>query len=58
MIHVNVSNSWLFVFILPKDSAGKFIMPMDVEIESMKYIIVYDSSTHSLLDSGTEFFVL
>ncbi|XP_016412152.1 serine/threonine/tyrosine-interacting-like protein 1 [Sinocyclocheilus rhinocerous] len=34
------------------DSDGKFIMPLDVEVESMKYIIVYDSSTHSLSDSG------
>ncbi|XP_067255298.1 serine/threonine/tyrosine-interacting-like protein 1 [Chanodichthys erythropterus] len=34
------------------DFDGKFIMPMDVEIDSMKYIIVYDSNTHSLLDSG------
>ncbi|XP_056592997.1 serine/threonine/tyrosine-interacting-like protein 1 [Triplophysa dalaica] len=34
------------------DSEGKFIMPTDVEIESIRYIIVYDSSTHSLLDSG------
>ncbi|XP_048037599.1 serine/threonine/tyrosine-interacting-like protein 1 isoform X1 [Megalobrama amblycephala] len=34
------------------DSDRKFIMPMDVEIDSMRYIIVYDSNTHSLLDSG------
>ncbi|XP_058644867.1 serine/threonine/tyrosine-interacting-like protein 1 isoform X2 [Onychostoma macrolepis] len=34
------------------DSDGKFIMPLDVEVESMRYIIVYDSSTHSLSDSG------
>lgn len=34
------------------DSDRKFIMPMDVEVESMRYIIVYDSNTHSLLDSG------
>ncbi|XP_059400950.1 serine/threonine/tyrosine-interacting-like protein 1 [Carassius carassius] len=34
------------------DSDGKFIMPLDVEVESMKHIIVYDSSTHSLSDSG------
>ncbi len=27
-------------------------MPLDVEVESMRYIIVYDSSTHSLSDSG------
>lgn len=42
------------VFCLPilKDFDGKFIMPMDVEIDSMRYIIVYDSNTHSLLDSG------
>lgn len=42
----------LFVLIISKDSEGKFIMPIDVEIESMRYIFVYDSSTHSLLDSG------
>lgn len=35
-----------------KDSDGKFIMPLDVEVESMRYIIVYDSSTYSLSDSG------
>ncbi|KAL1266428.1 hypothetical protein QQF64_002103 [Cirrhinus molitorella] len=34
------------------DSDGKFILPFDVEVESMRYIIVYDSSTHSLSDSG------
>ncbi|XP_065116599.1 serine/threonine/tyrosine-interacting-like protein 1 [Paramisgurnus dabryanus] len=34
------------------DSEGKFIMPIDVEIESMRHIIVYDSRTQSLLDSG------
>ncbi|XP_051767361.1 serine/threonine/tyrosine-interacting-like protein 1 isoform X1 [Ctenopharyngodon idella] len=34
------------------DSDRKFIMPMDVEIDSMRHIIVYDSSTLSLLDSG------
>ncbi len=27
-------------------------MPLDVEVESMRYIIVYDSNTHSLSDSG------
>ncbi|XP_042588849.1 serine/threonine/tyrosine-interacting-like protein 1 [Cyprinus carpio] len=27
-------------------------MPLDVEVESMRYIIVYDSSTYSLSDSG------
>ncbi|XP_050977856.1 serine/threonine/tyrosine-interacting-like protein 1 [Labeo rohita] len=34
------------------DSDEKFIMPLDVEVESMRYIIVYDSNTHSLSDSG------
>ncbi|XP_051972586.1 serine/threonine/tyrosine-interacting-like protein 1 [Xyrauchen texanus] len=34
------------------DSEGKFVIPMDIEVESMRYIIVYDSSTDSLLDSG------
>uniref|UniRef100_A0A672P9Z8 Tyrosine-protein phosphatase domain-containing protein n=1 Tax=Sinocyclocheilus grahami TaxID=75366 RepID=A0A672P9Z8_SINGR len=34
------------------DSDGKFIIPLDVEVESMRCIIVYDSSTHSLSDSG------
>uniref|UniRef100_A0A671RZ52 Serine/threonine/tyrosine-interacting-like protein 1 n=1 Tax=Sinocyclocheilus anshuiensis TaxID=1608454 RepID=A0A671RZ52_9TELE len=36
------------------DSDGKFIMPLDVEVESMRYIIVYDSSTHSLSDSAMD----
>ncbi|XP_076876411.1 serine/threonine/tyrosine-interacting-like protein 1 [Brachyhypopomus gauderio] len=34
------------------DLNGKCIMPSDVEIESMRYIIVYDSNTSSFLDSG------
>ncbi|KAL6473297.1 hypothetical protein MHYP_G00194850 [Metynnis hypsauchen] len=34
------------------DSEGKLIIPPDVEIESMRYIIVYDSNTSSFLDSG------
>lgn len=42
----------LFCLLILKDSDQKFIMPMDVEIDSMRYIIVYDSNTHSLLDSG------
>jgi len=42
----------LFCLLITKDSDRKFIMPVDVEIESMRYIIVYDSNTHSLLDSG------
>ncbi|XP_067289067.1 serine/threonine/tyrosine-interacting-like protein 1 [Pseudorasbora parva] len=35
-----------------RDSEGRFIMPADVEVESMKFIIVYDSATQSLSDSG------
>lgn len=34
------------------DSDGKFVLPVDVEVESMRYIIVYDNGTHSLSDSG------
>ncbi|XP_022537220.2 serine/threonine/tyrosine-interacting-like protein 1 isoform X1 [Astyanax mexicanus] len=33
-------------------SDGKWIIPADVEVESMRYIIVYDSNTSSLQDSG------
>ncbi len=46
------STTGLFFACFSKDSEGKFIMPLDVEVESMRYIIVYDSSTHSLSDSG------
>ncbi|KAK1800368.1 hypothetical protein P4O66_005592 [Electrophorus voltai] len=34
------------------DVNGKCILPPDLEIESMRYIIVYDSNTSSFLDSG------
>uniref|UniRef100_A0A4W5JCI7 Serine/threonine/tyrosine interacting-like 1 n=1 Tax=Hucho hucho TaxID=62062 RepID=A0A4W5JCI7_9TELE len=34
------------------DSKGKLIMPVGVEVESMRYIVVYDSSTSSLQGSG------
>ncbi|KAL0994500.1 hypothetical protein UPYG_G00123070 [Umbra pygmaea] len=34
------------------DSKGTFIIPPEVEVESMRYIVVYDSSTRSLQDSG------
>lgn len=49
-VHAIFLNDCFFCY--SKDSEGKFIMPTDVEIESIRYIIVYDSSTHSLLDSG------
>ncbi|KAI4878816.1 hypothetical protein NFI96_033300, partial [Prochilodus magdalenae] len=35
-----------------RDSEGTCILPPDVEMESMRYIIVYDSNTSSLLDPG------
>ncbi|XP_072515752.1 serine/threonine/tyrosine-interacting-like protein 1 isoform X2 [Salminus brasiliensis] len=34
------------------DSKGKCVIPTDVEVESMRYIIVYDSNTSSLHDPG------
>ncbi|KAJ7996974.1 hypothetical protein DPEC_G00224090 [Dallia pectoralis] len=34
------------------DSKGKCIIPAGVEVESMRYIVVYDNSTSSLQDSG------
>ncbi|XP_010891869.2 serine/threonine/tyrosine-interacting-like protein 1 [Esox lucius] len=34
------------------DSKGKFIINAGVEVESMRYIVVYDSSTSSLQGSG------
>uniref|UniRef100_A0A8C1U3D0 Serine/threonine/tyrosine interacting-like 1 n=1 Tax=Cyprinus carpio TaxID=7962 RepID=A0A8C1U3D0_CYPCA len=36
------------------DSDGKFIMHLDVDVESMRYIIVYESSTYSLSDSAID----
>ncbi|XP_018597623.1 serine/threonine/tyrosine-interacting-like protein 1 isoform X2 [Scleropages formosus] len=34
------------------DDEGKFVMPAGVEIESMRYCVVYDSNTSSLQGSG------
>ncbi|XP_048838912.1 serine/threonine/tyrosine-interacting-like protein 1 isoform X1 [Brienomyrus brachyistius] len=34
------------------DTEGKFLIPADVEIECMRYCVVYDSSTSFLLGSG------
>uniref|UniRef100_A0A672NCU7 Serine/threonine/tyrosine-interacting-like protein 1 n=1 Tax=Sinocyclocheilus grahami TaxID=75366 RepID=A0A672NCU7_SINGR len=54
LINACAAESYNFSHIITarNDSDGKFIMPLDVEVESMRYIIVYDSSTHSLSDSG------
>lgn len=51
LLHCRISKH-IFFACFSKDSDGNFIMPLDVEVESMRYIIVYDSSTHSLSDSG------
>ncbi|KAJ8275714.1 hypothetical protein COCON_G00074660 [Conger conger] len=34
------------------DATGRLIMPADVEVESLRYSVVYDSNTCSLQDSG------
>ncbi|XP_068079875.1 serine/threonine/tyrosine-interacting-like protein 1 isoform X1 [Danio rerio] len=57
LIDARVEESYNFSHIITARNAkwdfeGKFIMPVDVEVESMRYIIVYDNGTQSLSDSG------
>ncbi|TRY94343.1 hypothetical protein DNTS_026340 [Danionella cerebrum] len=57
LIDARLEESYAFSHIITARNAkwdcnGKFILPLDVEIESVRHVIIYDSNSLSLSDSG------